>query len=248
MFEYEQKMVQTAAINATKVVVLSNAFKNLLISWGIEEQKISVIPNAVDISLFEPQKPCNELIEKYKLQDRFVVGFIGSLTAYEGLEYLVKAVDELSLKYPISLVIVGDGKEKEKLQKITNNQNIIFTGRVPHNEVKKYYSIFDVCAYPRTDDEVCRYIPPLKPLEAMSMQKAIIVSDVTPLLEMVDDKKTGLVCKTNNTESLKQNIFKFYSDQKLKENLSYNARLWVEKNRNWKTISNKYITLYRECL
>jgi len=246
MFEYEQKMVQTAAINATKVVVLSNAFKNLLVSWGIEEQKISVIPNAVDISLFEPQKPYNELIEKYKLQDRFVVGFIGSLTAYEGLEYLVRAVDELSLKYPISLVIVGDGKEKEKLQQITNNQNIIFTGRVPHNEVKKYYSIFDVCAYPRTDDEVCRYIPPLKPLEAMAMQKPIIVSALAPLLEMVIDGQIGIVCQSDDIKSLQESILRLYRDTKLRAEIALQARDWVSKHRQQKDIFLQYLKIYKE--
>ena len=200
-------MVKGAAIAADAVITISEALKNLIVSWGVDDAKVTVIPNAVDTSLFTPQLKSTHLIEKYNLKDKIVVGFIGSITAYEGLEYLISAVEELlSDGYNLSLLIVGDGKEKNRFEKLAKSKEIIFTGRVPYSDVEEYYSVLDMCVYPRNDYEVCRYVPPLKPLEAMAMKKAVIVSDVAPMLEMVQNGVTGLVSQANNKDSLKDKI------------------------------------------
>jgi len=245
MFEYEQEMVKGAAISADAVVTISQALKDLIVSWGIDSKKITVIPNAVDISLFNPQPKLNSLVEKYHLKNKITIGFIGSLTAYEGLEYLISAVEDLiNDGYNLSLLIVGDGDEKKKLESLTTSQQIIFTGRVSHADVEKYYSIFDICIYPRNNYDVCRYVPPLKPLEAMAMKKAVIVSDVAPLLEIIEDKKNGLVCKADDKESLKETIKLLYNDIGLREELAINGYNWVKEYRSWDLIVKKYIKLY----
>ena len=245
MFEYEEEMVRSAAIASDKVVTISEALKKLIVSWGIEERKITVIPNAVDINSFKPQEKSINLLERYNLKDKFIVGFIGSLTSYEGLELLIEAVQKLeNNKKDIVLMIVGDGNEKKKLVKLATSKSIIFTGRVPHSEVQEYYSIFDVCVYPRNDYEVCRYVPPLKPLEAMAMKKAVIVSDVAPLLEMVEDGVTGLVCKADDVQSLKDKILLLYTNQELRKTIATNAFKWVKEYRSWDLMVRKYITLY----
>jgi glycosyltransferase involved in cell wall biosynthesis len=249
MFEYEQQMVKYAAKNADKVVTISYALKNLVISWGIDKEKIEVIPNAVNLDLFNPKEKSLKLLEKYNLKSKMIIGFIGSITAYEGLDILILAVNELVLDgFDITLMIVGDGLEKQRFEKLVKVKNIIFTGRVEHSEVEEYYSIFDVCIYPRNDYEVCRYIPPLKPLEAMAMQKAIIVSDVAPLIEMVDDGINGLVCLADNQGSLKEKIILLYNDEVLRKKLALNARKWVQKNRSWDNIVQRNIVLYQSFL
>lgn len=141
-------------------------------------------------------------------------------------------------------MIVGDGKEFEKLKKLVKTKNIIFTGRVAHSEVKKYYSIFDMCVYPRTKHEVTQYVPPLKPLEAMAMKIPVIVSDLAPLIEMVKDKNTGLICKADDLESLKDKIIELYSSKELRSRLAENAYNWVKEERNWNTNITKYKELY----
>ena len=248
MYEYEHQMEKACALYADKVVVLSNALKNLLISWGINKEKISIIPNSVNLNKFKPLEKNQKLLEKYNLKNKFIVGFIGSITKYEGLKELIKAIKELHEEgfEDIVLMIIGDGKEKANLEKIINSKNIILTGRVPFEEINKYYSIFDICPFIRNDYEVCRYIPPLKPLEAMAMQKAVIVSNLSPLLEIVDDKETGLVCQVDNIKDIKEKILFLYNNQKEIERLGKNAKNWVEKNRNWDIISNNYIELYNE--
>jgi glycosyltransferase involved in cell wall biosynthesis len=245
MFAYEEEMEKGVAKGADAVVTISNALKELIVSWGIDEKKIYVIPNAVDITLFAEKSPNRELINKYRLDGKVVIGYVGSLTGYEGLKELILAVDELILKkIDIALIVVGDGREREKLQKLAKSKDIIFTGRVPFEEVAEYYSIFDICPFPRNNYEVCQYVPPLKILEAMAMKKAIIISDVAPLLEIIEDGENGLVCKANSVESLKESILKLYYNKEMRKELGQKAHSWVLKNRTWDKISQKYINLY----
>jgi glycosyltransferase involved in cell wall biosynthesis len=246
MYEYEHQMEKSCAMYADRVVVISEALKNLVISWGVEAQKIKVIPNAVDITKFQPLSKDKTLCEKYNLQGKTVVGFLGSLTKYEGIKELVIAINELTKEGydDIVLIIVGDGREKIYLESLVESKNIIFTGRVSFEEVDKYYSLFDICPFPRNDYEVCRYVPPLKVLEAMAMQKAIIVSDVAPLLEMVENEKTALVCKADSVIDLKIKILELYANQDKIAHLGYNARIWVQTNRNWSEVSKKYEEIY----
>ena len=245
MFAYESEMKKAAIEAADAVVTISQPLKELIVSWGADASKIHVIPNAVDTTHFYPRPPSTKLVEKYKLQDKTVLGFIGSLTGYEGLEQLVLVVDELIAEgLDIALMIVGDGREKENLERLAKSKNIIFTGRVPFEEVEEYYTLFDICPFPRNDFEICRYVPPLKILEAMAMRKAVIVSDVAPLLELVENGSHGLVCKADNLESLKRSILQLHQDVSLRERLGVKAREWVELHRSWKDASEKYMKLY----
>ena len=245
MFDYEMEMVKGGAKASDAVVTISIALKELVLSWGIEEEKVFLIPNAVDTKHFKVQKPSQRLIDRYHLEGKVVVGYIGSVTGYEGLEELVLAVKELvNDGLDIVLMIVGDGREKLKLEKMSKTNKIIFTGRVPFDEVNAYYSLFDITPFPRNDYEVCQYVPPLKILEAMAMKKAIIVSDVAPLLEIIEDGVNGLVCKADSVESLKEVISKLYCDKNRREELSEEAYKWVLENRTWDKMSQKYIELY----
>lgn len=245
MFSYEEEMEKGVAKGADVVVTISNALKELIMSWGIEEKKIHVIPNAVDMTLFQEKSPNKHLIDRYKLDSKVVIGYIGSITGYEGLKELILAVDELiEERTNIALLIVGDGRERKKLQKLARSKDIIFTGRVPFEEVDEYYSIFDICPFPRNNYEVCRYVPPLKILEAMAMKKAVVVSDVAPLLEIIEDGKTGLVCKSDSIDSLKKSILELYRNKNKREELRENGYNWVLENRTWDRVSQKYVALY----
>jgi len=246
MFAYESVMKKAAIEAADAVVTISEPLKKLIISWGADPAKIHVVPNAVDTAHFNPRPPSARLVEKYKLEGKTVIGFIGSLTGYEGLKELVSVVDALIDEgLDIVLMIVGDGREKFKLESLTKSKNIIFPGRIPFAEVEEYYTLFDICPFPRNDFEICRYVPPLKILEAMAMEKAVIASDVAPLLEIIENGKNGLVCKADNVESLKTSILQLYNDVALRKRLGREARKWVKVNRTWDNASQKYMKLYR---
>lgn len=244
-FEYESKMEILALKHADKVVTLSGAMKDLIASWGVDSDKVHVIPNGVDVDKFQPQVRDMSLRSKWG-NDRFVIGFIGSLTVYEGLSDLIKAVIRLNTKgYPVSLVVAGSGDVEDELQQLSYEHEFIhLVGRILHEEVNNWYSSFDLCAYPRTDDDVCRYVPPMKVLEAMAMEIPVIVSDLAPLTEMVTHNKTGLVCQPSNFNSLYEKIEYAFNHPDLIKLLAQNGRRWVCKHRTWCKNAERYKMLY----
>ncbi|WP_257252406.1 glycosyltransferase family 4 protein [Endozoicomonas sp. SESOKO3] len=243
-FLYEENMEKLALREADRVVTLSQAMKSLIISWGINADKIHVIPNAVDARRFQPQPSDMELREQWPVSG-FIVGFIGSITPYEGLLDLTAAVKRLRAQgIAISLVIAGAGPYESELRKAINGCDYIYyAGAIPHSDVQRWYASFDCCAYPRRNDAVCRYVPPMKVLEAMAMEKPVVVSDLPPLTEMVEHGVTGLICRPDNADSLAECLEKLLEKQ-LAMRLATAAREWAENNRTWEQNGKQYVQMY----
>src|SRR5699024_12193102 len=118
-------------------------------------------------------------------------------------DLVIEAVHELNKDNKIDkkfkLLIVGDGQHRSYLQKLVNQlklqEYVIFTGRVPHTEIARYYSVMDIAPFARTNDLVCQLVTPLKTYEAMAMEKKVIVSDIPAIAEMVSGDENGQVCK-----------------------------------------------------
>lgn len=248
-YEYMKFLETTAMELADHVVTISYGLKEEILHRGIPESKITVIPNAVDCSVFNPV-PCNEVLkDELGLSGKTVIGFIGTLTAYEGLELLIEAFKQISRsRDDIRVLIVGDGAISDQLKAMVENENlqgkVIFTGRVPHEKVKDYYSIIDIFPFPRRDWPVCNIVTPLKPYEVMAMQKALLVSDVGALKEMVIDQKTGLYFKADSVADLMDKLLILIDQPDLREQLARNARRWVLENRDWRNQTRHYLKIY----
>ncbi|WP_320005702.1 glycosyltransferase family 4 protein [Maridesulfovibrio sp.] len=252
-YELRHKYEIETGAKSDAVFSISEALREELVSYGIERKKITVLPNAVDTEIFKPLLPDESLKNSLGLDGRKVVGFIGSLTNYEGLNYLMDAVLELNYRgEKVSLLIVGDGKEKpfmEKLHKARGNHpSIIFTGKVPFEEVGRYYSIVDVLPFPRINAKVCNCVPPLKPMEAMAMGKPVIVSNVDALCEMVQDEETGLICKADDIKSLTEQLGRILTDESLSNRLVQNATQWIHEERTWEVNCKRILQVYESLI
>lgn len=253
-FQRRQKLeLQTGAL-ADACFAISEALKADLVANGLPEEKITVLPNAVDVDRFSPSLPDEELLEKYRLHGRLVVGFIGSFTHYEGLDALMDAVLELNWRgHPVSLLMVGDGADNLKRLKELHRARgshpaIIFTGRVPFEDVRRYYSLMDIMPFPRIGAKVCQCVPPLKPLEAMAMGKAVLASDVEALTEIVHDGETGLVFSADDTPDLVHKLETLATAPELRRRLAQAARDWVVAERDWRKVSQRILRVYESLL
>lgn len=240
---------------AKAVFAISEALKRDLVKSGLPEEKITVLPNAVDVKKFSPIPPDEEILTQYNLKGRKVVGFIGSFTAYEGLENLMDAV--LSLNWeglPVSLLLVGSGPGayQERLKKLHEARGshpaILFTGRVDFTEVPRYYSVMDIMPFCRIPAKVCQCVPPLKPLEALAMQKAVLVSDVEALTEMIRDGFTGLVYTAGDQRNLKSALRRLVEDDELCQRIAVQGREWVLAERDWSKVSEIILRIYEKVL
>ncbi len=250
-FSYCRLCEWTAARSADAVITLSGPLKRTLVEEGIPEERIHVIPNAVDTNQFQPGEPDAELIRELGIRGRTVVGYMGTLTGYEGVDLILRAVADLAAQnVPVTALIVGEGYEEARLRALARRLNapesIRFTGFVPHDQVRRYYSVMDILPFPRRDVEVCRLVPPLKILEGMAMGKALVISDLPALREMVTHGETGLVCAPDRVQSLRDCLSRLIADPGMRGALSENARRWVAAHRDWSPVAERVAALYRQ--
>jgi glycogen(starch) synthase len=118
--------------------------------------------------------------------------------------------------------------------------DVIFTGRVPHKEVNRYYDLIDVLAYPRHPMRLTELVTPLKPLEAMAQGQLFVASDVGGHQELVEDKKTGILFQAGSRQALAQAILELLDNRDRWPELRANGRRFVESIRNWKNSVANY--------
>jgi glycosyltransferase involved in cell wall biosynthesis len=237
---------------ATSVITITQALKDYLVSErGIPSEKITVVPNCVNTKRFVPMRRDPELEAQYQLENKTVIGFVGSFVSYEGLELLIEAVAILKTRYKdFAVMLVGDGVSMADLEtqcsRVEVNDIVIFTGRVPHDHVEKYYSLIDIAPFPRIGAFVCELVSPLKPFEAMSMGKAVVSSDVAALAEIVHDGQNGLLHRKNDAADLARVLGCLLEDPQLRIQLGEAGRNWVLAERDWMHAAGILNELYQE--
>lgn len=239
------------AREADHVFTLTSAMKDELVRRGVPAEKISLVHNGVDAERFVPIEPRQELARKLGLPANVpVIGYVGSFVDYEGLDDLVRAAGLLSRRdVEFRLLLVGDGAVLEELRRLVReerlDERVILTGRVPHDEVEAYYSLVDICPFPRKPWEVCEMVSPLKPFEAMAMQKVVVVSSTRALSEIVSDGTNGLVFQKGNVTALADALQRLVQDTALRRRLEQTGRAWVLQNRTWRNAGGVVVDGYR---
>lgn len=184
---------------ADAVMTICHGLRNDLIARGYPENRIGVMPNGVDLKLFGKPSPRDAaLADELKLGAGPVIGFIGSFYDYEGLDDLIAAMPSLVRRQPAAkLLLVGGGPMEAALRAQAEASPaafaIRFVGRVPHDQVERYYSLCDVMAYPRKRSRLTDLVTPLKPLEAMAQERIVAASDVGGHRELITDGLTGVL-------------------------------------------------------
>jgi glycosyltransferase involved in cell wall biosynthesis len=236
---------------AHALITLSKTMKSELVARGVSKEKIFIAPNAVDSVDFCPSSKSQSLLASLGISESAtVIGYISSLSHYEGVDDLIRAYHSLDLSEKDSdtaLVIVGDGLEYQALVDLKRDLGDItihLVGRVDHGSIKDYYSIIDIFVIPRKPYDVCQLVPPLKPLEAMALEKSLIVSDVRALKELALDSGSVESFSAGDPESLSMALAELIGSPERRKVLGRAARTWVQENRSWEDNAQLYLDLY----
>lgn len=235
------------------VFTLTKGMKEELIARGVDENKITILPNCTNTEKFVPQEKSERLLKELNIRsDTPIIGYIGSFQDYEGLDDLVEACELLSERAPnldYRLVLVGDGPYFKEIEELVSRSKvcdkIVLTGRVPHSEAAEYYSIVDVAPFPRKPWPVCEMVSPMKPLEALAVEKAVMVSSVSALEEMVINGETGIVFEKGDVTDMADKLKFLLSNKQERLRIGSNARKWASANRNWENISEIFLSATR---
>jgi PEP-CTERM/exosortase A-associated glycosyltransferase len=235
---------------ADHVTTICEGLKADIVARGIPEARVTVIPNAVDIEAFRFAGPVDETLKReLGLMGRTVIGFIGSFYAYEGLDLLVEALPlVLQVRPDARLLLVGGGPQEQALRAAVSSagldDRVVFTGRVPHGEVQRYYSLVDMLAYPRRSMRLTETVTPLKPLEAMAQGHLLVASNVGGHRELIRDGQTGVLFEPGKAEALAAAILRLLDSRARWPQMRSQGRRFVEDERNWRRSVARYVPVF----
>jgi len=229
------KIVKFTFHNATKIRSLSSAMNSMLIDSGIDVEKIQIIPNRVNIDLFQSKK------NNYELHDPIRIISIGRFVEQKGYDIAIEAIKELSSTYNIELFLVGGGPLYQEYEDSARGfSNIHLVNWIEQNELKKLLEDSDI------------YIQPSKPfygeamprtiLEAMAMKLPVITTNIAAIPGIVIHGENGLLITPKSQDELVQVIEKLIHDTNLRQRIALNGYQDVLEKYEW----NKVFEIYRK--
>jgi len=236
---------------ADAVVTICEGLRRDLVGRGTDPARITVMPNGVDLALFgTPPQRDPALAESLGLGKGPVIGFIGSFYDYEGIDDLIAAMPALIARQPEArLLLVGGGPCEAALQaqaqKSAASEAIRFVGRVPHDQVERYYALADIMAYPRKKSRLTDLVTPLKPLEAMAQGKIVAASDVGGHRELISDGATGVLFPPDNPAACAEALARLVSQCDTWDALRAAGRAHVETSHDWAENAKRYLGVYQ---
>ncbi len=223
---------------ANVVVTVSSALREHVVKMGAKPERVHVVPNAVDAERFRPNIPGTDRKRVLELEDEPVLGFVGGLRPWHGVQYLPQLLVNLVPDYPnLKLVIVGDGQMRPELeadlQRLGVSQHVIFAGVRSHEEVPDLIRRFDIALapYPKTDHEF--YFSPLKLFEYMGCGIAVIAARIGQIADIVSDGETGLLYTSGDVNALTRLCKELLSDSKRRKTIGQKAAELIHAKYTW---------------
>jgi glycosyltransferase involved in cell wall biosynthesis len=221
-----------------------------MVDAGAPPSRITLAPNAVQAADFEWAPRDQSLAGELGIPiEARVIGYISSLVEYEGIDTLIEAFAAVckATSQPVHLVLVGEGSEGERLRLLARSRglvNVSFTGQVPHHEVHRYYSLIDLFVVPRTPQQVCQLVTPLKPFEAFASGRTVVFSDVRALREIAEDSGAAALFEAGNADSLADLLLMLLQDPERCHELALRGYDWVRSARSWQANVAAYQQVY----
>lgn len=233
--------------HADAVAVICEGLKDDLVGRGVPATKIVVSPNGVDLELFGSPPPRDAgLADQLGVNGRDVIGYIGSFYDYEGLGDLIAAMP--LMRNDAHLLMVGGGPMEQVLRAQSEASSaagrIHFVGRVPHDEVERYYSLVDILAYPRKRMRLTDLVTPLKPLEAMAQGRLVAASDVGGHKELIRNGDTGTLFTADDPADIARSLDGLLANRSDWDAMRTSARQFVEQERSWHKNIYRYEPVY----
>lgn len=239
------------AKGADALFAICDGLKTDLAARGIPAERIHVMRNGVDLDLFgEPPPRDTALAEMLGIARQApVIGYIGSFYAYEGVDDLIAAMPILRQSHPEArLLLVGAGPMAESWRAaaaaLPEHAAVIFTGRVPHTEVERYYSLVDVLAYPRKSQRLTDLVTPLKPLEAMAQRRLVAASSVGGHRELIEDGVTGTLFAPDDPAACAAALATLLDHRDGWDAMKDRAVAHVRARHDWAANARDYLTVY----
>jgi len=230
---------------ADALIAVSHNLKAMLAQHGVKEDKIWVIPNAVDIYKFCFAYDRRLIREKYRIpDDSIVVGFIGSMVPWHGIDMLLDSLGDMLAHNPdIHLLLVGDASQVDLASKDDKLKgHVTFTGRIPHDAIPQYMAAMDIAVLPNSNN----YGSPMKLFEYMAAGKPVVAPQLGPIEEIITHKVDGCLFEQLNREQMVEFILMLAADEKLRKKIGINAKIKVFSEHTWEKNAERTLLIYKQ--
>jgi glycosyltransferase involved in cell wall biosynthesis len=189
-------------------------------------QGVHVIPNGVDLARFGASPERAAMRRKLGLDDGIVLGFVGFIREWHGLEWAIDALTQLPAN--VHLLVVGDGPARAQLE-IRAQQSGVgarthFVGRIPHGDMPAYVGAFDVALQPRSVE----YASPLKLFEYMALGLPVVAPDQPNIREVTQADISALLFAPGDPKQFTAALQRLCADAGLRTRLGKGARSAIE--------------------
>lgn len=233
---------------ADHILVNSPAYVDYLINKGVARDKITLLPNGVDPTMFDPSSAGNGVRASMKLDGKFVIVYAGAMGPANGLDLLLAAAEELKPDPRICFLIVGDGKERKRLQTAADARrlgNLKFAGAQPKREMPNFIASADACVAVLQDIPKFRMTYPNKVFDYMAAGRPVVLAIDGVIREVVETAGAGIYTAPGDAKSLADAIRFLACHQSEREQMSRNGRSYVEKHFNRSRHSQQFVDLLR---
>ena len=236
-----------------RIVVVSPAFKDYLIEHlHIAADKISVVQNGVETSLFDPNRADRNLKEDLGLEDKFVVSYIGTMGMAHGLEKILDAAMQLQQTQPeVTFLFVGEGSDKENVMstaKSKNLSNIRFVDEQPRERIPDYICASDVCLVVLKKSDVFKTVIPTKMLEFMSCERPVLLGVEGQARKIIEDARAGVFIRPESADDLTDAVVRLAKDPQLRYELGRNGRKYILQHFSRPQTARAYLRLLESLL
>ena len=227
------------------VVLLYKALSEEAKAFGVPSERIHVIPNGIEIKRFRQNTDLHALKARFSVRDdERVLLYVGRLSGAKRIEILIKLTKKL-LKEGLKLktIVVGEGPDRKNLERLSSSieENIVFTGFIPRDQVPDYYFLGDIFVLPSLSEGLPNVL-----LEAAAAGRPCVASNVNGVPDIVVHGETGFLVDRLDLDSYVHYVRLLLMDEDLRERMGEKAEEHVEESFNWDAIVNQYDEIYRQ--
>ena len=220
---------------ATRIVSVTQSFREILSKNGIDPGKIEVVPNGADLDAYQPGERSESLAEKFGCKGKFVAAYVGTIGLAHGLGTLLDAAEQLRERDDIAFVLVGAGAEEKALMAEAGRRgliNVYFAGSVSKAEVREYWRFCDVALVLLRDSPLFRHVLPSKMFEAMGMERPIILGVKGESAEILEESGAGITIPPEDAPALAHSVTEMADDRERCAALGSKGRRYAREKFN----------------
>src|SRR5580692_9235760 len=236
-----------------RLVVVTPAFKEYLVEhWRVPEEKIFVVENGVETSLFSRLTPNAALRRAIGAEEKFVVSYIGTIGNAHGLETLLEAAALLRERAPeVLFLLVGEGAEKARIVSLAHSRgltNVRFVGQQPREQIPAYITASDACLVLLKKSELFKTVLPTKMLEFMSCARPVILGVDGHARRVMERANAGIFVPPEDSAELADAILRLATDPALRESLGRNGRQHILHHFSRQDTAKQYLDVLQDLL